>query len=116
MITIPVLEDIVQKDKDELDKIDIFADIHDNKAKTYNLFKDGNDSGPVPLQNKKIPEEMLEVAINTSNADTTSVHDILKAHKELEQLLTHNESSVKSKQNEVIPLTEFVDINKTKFS
>ena len=33
--------------------------IYGNKAKTYNLFKDGNDSGPSPLQNKDFPEEML---------------------------------------------------------
>ena len=59
---------------------------------------------------------MFEAAINTSNAGTTSVHDVLKAHKELEELLTQNESTVKLKQNEVIPLTEFADMNKTKFT
>ena len=47
---------------------------------------------------------MFEVAMNTSNAGTTSVHDALIEHKELEQLLTQNESTVKLKKKEVIPL------------
>ena len=59
---------------------------------------------------------MFEATIKTSNAGTTSVHDALIAHKELEQLLTHNESTVKLKQNKVMPLTEFVDMNKTRFA
>ena len=116
IITIPIPEDIVQKDNDELKNIEISTDIHGNKAKTYNLFKDGNDSGPSPLQNKDFPEEMFEAAINTSNAGTTSVHDALKAHKELEELMSQNESTVKLKQNEAIPLTEFADMNKTRFA
>ena len=56
------------------------------------------------MQNKDFPEEMFEAAINTSNAGTTK------------QLLTQNESTAKVKQNEVIPLTEFVDMNKTRFA
>ena len=59
---------------------------------------------------------MFEAAITTSNADTTSVHDSLITHKELEELLTQNESTVKLKQNEVIPSNEFVDTNKTRFA
>ena len=65
---------------------------------------------------KVYPKQMFEAAINTSNSGTTSVHDALKAHKELEELLTQNESTVKLKQNEVIPLTDFVDMNKTTFA
>ena len=61
--------------------IEISTDIHGNKAKINNLFKDGNDPGPSPLQNKTFPEEMFEANINTSNAGTTSVHDALKACK-----------------------------------
>ena len=59
---------------------------------------------------------MFDAAINTLNAGTTSVHDALKAHKELEELLTQNELAVKLKQNEAIPLTEFSDLNKTIFA
>ena len=58
---------------------------------------------------------MFEADINTPNAGTTNVHDALIAHWKLEQPLTQNESNVKLKQNEVIPLTEFVDMNKTQF-
>ena len=79
IITIPISEDIVQKHKDELQNIEETTDIHANKAKTYNLFKDGNDSGPAPLQNKGFPEEMFKAAINTSNAGTTSVHDAFES-------------------------------------
>ena len=68
------------------------------------------------MQNKGFPEEMFEAAINTSNAGTTSVHNALIAHKELEELLTQNESSVKLKQNEVMSLTEFGDMNKNQFA
>ena len=59
---------------------------------------------------------MFEAAITTANADTISVHDCLITHKELEELLTHNESTVKLKQNEVIPSNEVVDTNKTRFA
>ena len=59
---------------------------------------------------------MFEASINTTNAATTSVYDALKARKELIELMTQNKSSVKLKQNEVIPLTEFADMNKPKFS
>ena len=38
------------------------------------------------------------------------------AYKELEQLLTQNESTVKLKQNKVLPLTEFFDMDKTRFA
>ena len=55
--------------------------MHGNKAKYHNLFKDGNDSSPAPLQNKDCTEEIFEAAINTSNAGTASVHDALKAYK-----------------------------------
>ena len=59
---------------------------------------------------------MFEATINTPNTGTTSIHDALIAHNELEQLLTQNESTVKLKENVFIPLTEFVDMNKTRFS
>ena len=59
---------------------------------------------------------MFEATINTSNAGTTNVHDALKAHKELEELMSQNEFTVKLKQNEAIPLTEFADMYKTKFA
>ena len=88
IITIPIPGEIVQKHKDELDNIELPTIKHGDKDKYYNLFKDGNDSGPAPLQNKNVPEEMFETAINTSNAGTTSVHDFLITHKELEQPTT----------------------------
>ena len=115
IITIPIPEDIVQKHKDELNNIELPTVKHEEKDKYHNLFKDWKDSGPSPLQNKDFPEEIFEAAINTSNAGTTSVHDALIAHKELEQLLTQNESTIKLKQNEVIPLTECVDMNEIRF-
>ena len=65
---------------------------------------------------RDFPEEMFEAVINTSNAGTTSVHDNLKAHKELEELMTQNESTMKLKQNKAISLTEFADTNKKKFA
>ena len=85
MIIILLPEEIVQKHKDELDNIELPTVKHEEKDKYHNLFKDWKDSGPSPLQNKDFPEEMFETAINTSNAGTTSVHDFLITHKELEQ-------------------------------
>ena len=29
------------------------------RNKTYNLFSDGNDAGPTPLQNKDFPEKNI---------------------------------------------------------
>ena len=49
IITIPIPQNILQEHKDESDNIEIFTDIYGNKAKTCNLFKDGNDAGPTPL-------------------------------------------------------------------
>ena len=40
---------------------------------------------------------MFESTIKTSNAGTTSAHDVLIAHKKLIQLLTQDESTVKLK-------------------
>ena len=54
--TIPIPEEIVQKNKDELDNIELSTDKHGNKVSFFNLFKDGNDSGPTPLQNKYFAE------------------------------------------------------------
>ena len=90
IITIPIPEYIVHKHKDELNNIELPTVKHEEKGKYHNLFKNGKDSGPSPLQNKDFPEEIFEAAINTSNAGTTSVHDALIAYKELEQLLTQN--------------------------
>ena len=59
---------------------------------------------------------MVETTINTLNADNTSVYDTLIAHKELEQLFTQNESTIKLKQNEVVALTEFDDMNINRLS
>ena len=79
---------IVQKHKDESYDIELPTGKHGNKTKSDNLFKDWNDSSPIPFQNKDFPEAFLEATINTSNTGTTSVHDALIAHNELEQLLT----------------------------
>ena len=95
IIIIPIPEGIVQKHKDELVNIELPTDEHCNKTESYNLFKDGNDFGPTPLQNKDCLEEMFEAAINTSNAVTTSVHAVLKVHKELVELMSQNQSTVK---------------------
>ena len=81
IITIPIPEDIVQRQKDELDNIELPTVKHEEKDKYRNLFKDGKDSGPAPLQNKEFPEEIFEAAINTSNVGTTSVRDALIAYK-----------------------------------
>ena len=77
------------------------------------MYQDGDDSGFVPSQNKYFPKEMFKTATNTSNAGTLSVYDDIIAKNELEHVLTQNESTVKLKYNEVIPLTEVVDMNKT---
>ena len=69
-----------------------------------------------PCKIKMFLKKTFEAAINTSNAGTMSVHDALIAHKELEQLMKQNESTIKLKQNEDMPLTEFVDTNKTRFA
>ena len=61
--------------------IEVSTNIHGNKAKAYNAFKDRNDSNPSPLQNNDFPEEIFEATIKTSNAGTSSGHDALKAHK-----------------------------------
>ena len=116
VITIHIPEEIVQKQKDELDNIALPTVKHNVKHKYHNLFKDGNNSGPIPLQNKYFSGEMFECAITTSNACTKRVNDDLIAHKELDQLLTNNEATVRLKQKEVIPLTEFVKIKKTRFT
>ena len=67
------------------------------------------------MQNKDVPEEIFESTVKTSNAGIVSAHDVLIAHEELEQRLTQDGSTVKLKQKEVILLTEFVDMNKTRF-
>ena len=97
IITIPIPEDVVPKHTDELDNIELPTVKDEEKDIYHNLFKDGKDSGPSPLQNKDFSEEIFEAAINTSNAGTTSVHDALITHKELELLLTQNESTIKLK-------------------
>ena len=84
IITIPIPEEIVQKHKDELDNIELPTDEHCNKTKSNNLFKDGNDYDPALLQRNIFSEEMFEATINTPNAGTTSIHDALIAHNELE--------------------------------
>ena len=112
VITMHIPEEIVQKQKDELDNIALPTVKYNVKHKYHNLFKDGNNSGPVPLQNKYFPGEIFEGAITTSNAFTKRVHDNLIAHSELDQLLTNNEATVRLKQKEVISLTEFVKIKK----
>ena len=58
----------------------------------------------------------FEAAINTPNTSTISVHDDLTAKNELEQILTQNESTIKLKQNEVISLTEYIDMNKNRLA
>ena len=68
------------------------------------------------MQNKDFHEEIFQTAINTLNTGTAIVHDAPVTHKELEQLLTQNESTVKLKQNKVLPLTEFFDMDKTRFA
>ena len=91
VITMHIPEEIVQKQKDELDNIALPTVKYNVKHIYHNLFKDGNNSGPVPLQNKYFPEEIFEATINTSNTGTTSIYDDLIVHNELEQLLTQNE-------------------------
>ena len=40
-----------------MDNIELPTVKHEEKDKYCNVFKDGNESGPVPLQNRDFPEE-----------------------------------------------------------
>ena len=68
------------------------------------------------LLKTKIFLRNFEATINTPNTSTISVHDDLTAKNELEQILTRNESTIKLKQNEVISLTEYIDMNKNRLA
>ena len=106
--TIPISEDILEKHDKDLD---------DLKLETMpNLYTDGNDAGPAPLQNKDFPEETFEAAIDTSNVKSSNIHDATIAQRKLKELLTPNETTGIIDQDDAIPLTEYVDMNKTPFS
>ena len=59
IITILIPEEVLQKQKYGLDNIKLPTDEYGNKTKSYDLFKDGNNSCPSSLQNKYFPEEMF---------------------------------------------------------
>ena len=82
----------------------------------YNTFTDGNDAGLVPLQNKAFLEETFEADIISSNSNSSNIHDVVIAQKQLEDLMSQNETTTHFKQDNVIPLTDYVDINKTTFA
>ena len=106
--TIPISEDILEKHDKDLDYL---------KLETIpNLYTDGNDAGPAPLQNKDFPEETFEAAIDTSNVKSSNIHDATIAQRKLKELLTPNETTGIIDQDDAIPLTEYVDMNKTPFS
>ena len=63
IITIPIPEDIVQRQKDELDNIELPTVKHEEKDKYRNLFKDGKDSGSPPLQNKNFLKKCLKLLL-----------------------------------------------------
>ena len=77
------------------------------------LSPDGNDAGPSPLKNKDFPEEIFKAAIVSSNKKSSNIHDAVIAQKKLEDLLSQNETTAHFKQDNVIPLTDYVDMNKT---
>ena len=76
VVTISIPEDIVKNDKRDLEDIkktnSRFQNVNDENGASFtnninNLFTDGKDSGPSPLQNKDFPEETFEAAIVSSN-------------------------------------------------
>ena len=125
IVTIPIPEDVIQSDKINLDNIEKkYSSFQDNndvngpilRNKAYNLFSDGNDAGPAPLQNKDFPEETFEAAIASSNAKSSNIHDAVIAQNKLKEMLSQNETTVHLNQDNVIPLTGYVDMNKTPFA
>ena len=125
VVTIPIAEEIVQSEKSDLEDIEktnsIFQTKKDDNGatlrnKAYNLYTDGKDAGPSPLQNKDFPEETFEAAIVSSNTKSSNIHDAVIAQKKLEDMLSQNETTAHFKQDNVIPLTDYVDMNKTTFA
>ena len=86
------------------------------RNKAYNLDTNDDDAGPAPLQNKDFPEETFEAAVVSSNAKSYNIHDAVIAQKKLEDTLSQNETTAHFKQDNVIPLTDYVDMNKTTFA
>jgi len=125
VVTISIPEDIVKNDKRGLEDIkktnSSFQNVNDENGASFtnninNLFTDGKDAGPSPLQNKDFPEEKFEAAIVSSNTKSSNIHDAVIAQKKLEDLLSQNKTTANFNQDNVIPLTDFVDMNKTTFA
>ena len=51
------------------------------RNKTYNLYTDGKNAGPSPLQNKDFPENIFEAAIVSSNTKSSNIHEVAIAQK-----------------------------------
>ena len=79
MITIPIPEDIVQKDKDELEKINIFTDIHGNKAKTLIYLKTGMTLAQYLYKTKKFLKKSLKLLL-THQTRALQVYTIFLKH------------------------------------
>ena len=86
------------------------------RYKAYNLYTDCKDAGPSPFQNKNFPEETFEATIVSSNTKSSNIHDAIIAQNKLEDLLSQNETTSHFKQDNVIPLTVYVDMNKATFA
>ena len=121
-MTISISKKIVESDKRDLEDIEKTNSSFQNKNgatlrnKVCNLFTDGKDTGSPPLQNKDFPEETFEAAIVLSNTKSYNIHDVVVAQKRLEDLLSQKKTTINFNQDNVIPLTDFVDMNKTTFA
>ena len=127
IVTIPICEAIVKGDKMGLENIENSNSSFQTKKpnvhsvtfrnKTYNLFSDGNDAGPTPWQNKDFPEKKtFEAAIVSWNTKLSNIHDAVIAQNKLEDLLNQNDTTVHFNQDNIISLTDYVDMNKKPFA
>ena len=92
VVSISIPKEITQSDKSNLEDIEktnsSFQNINDEKSatlrnKAFNLFTDGKDAGPSPLQNKDFPEETFETTIVSSNTKSSNIHDTVIAQKKV---------------------------------
>ena len=52
----------------------------------------------------------------SSNTKSSNIHDAVIAQNKLEDLMNQNETTAHFKQDTVIPLTDYVDMNRTLFA
>ena len=76
-----------KRDLEDIEKTNSsFQNVNDENGATlrnniYNLFTDGKDASPSPLQNKVFPEETFEATIVSSNTKSSNIHDAVMAQK-----------------------------------